>query len=183
MKISIVVPCFNEMSNLEILCQRIKRSLEKNNIIFEVILIDDGSQDETWETIKRVLVHHVNFVGIKNAKNVGIYESWKIGIARSTGDLICLIDADLQNQPEDIVRLYNKFHLENSHLIQATRSSIEWHKDLRFYSSRTLNHILNLIFRDTATDNKSGFILAPKHVLVETLNFKRKYHFGVFLMF
>jgi phenylacetate-CoA ligase len=177
MKISIVVPCFNEMSNLDVLCGRIKRSLEKNSIEFEVILVDDGSQDETWETIEKVSANEINFVGVKNAENLGIYESWKTGITRATGDLICLIDADLQNQPEDIVRLYNKFHLENSHLIQATRSSIEWHKDLRYYSSRTLNRLLNLFFKDTAKDNKSGFILAPKHILVETLNFKRRYHF------
>jgi phenylacetate-CoA ligase len=177
MKISIIVPCFNEMSNLEVLSERIKRSLEKNNIVFEVILVDDGSQDKTWETIERILANQTKFIGIKNVRNLGIYESWKTGITISTGDLICLIDADLQNQPEDIVRLYNKFHLENSHLIQATRSSIEWHKDSRFYSSRSLNLLLNLIFKDTATDNKSGFILAPKHVLVDILNFKSKYQF------
>lgn len=177
MKISIIIPCFNEMSNIEVLCERIKRSLEKNNITYEVILVEDGSQDNTWDTIVRILANQTNFFGIKNVKNLGIYESWKVGITRSSGDLICLIDADLQNQPEDIVRLYNKFHLENSHIIQATRSSIEWHKDSRFYSSRALNFLLNLIFKDTATDNKSGFIIAPKNILVDILNFKRKYNF------
>jgi glycosyltransferase involved in cell wall biosynthesis len=86
MKISIIVPCFNEMSNLEVLSERIKRSLEKNNIVFEVILVDDGSQDKTWETIERILANQTKFIGIKNVRNLGIYESWKTGITISTGD-------------------------------------------------------------------------------------------------
>ncbi len=177
MKVSVVVPCFNEMSNIEILGERIRRSLEVNDIPFEVILIDDGSEDNTWEMIEKMSSKKTNFFGIKNSENMGIYESWKRGISRATGDLVCLIDADLQNPPEDIVRLYHKFNLDNSHLIQATRSSIEWHKDSRFYSSRALNFLLNIVFKDKAKDNKSGFVLAPKKILLEILSFKRNYFF------
>lgn len=177
MKLSVIAPCFNEMSNIEILVERIYRSLIKNGVTFELILIDDGSTDESWQKIKKVSSGKVNLLAIKNEKNIGIFESWKTGIDQATGDLICLIDADLQNPPEDIIRLYNKFKLENSHLIQATRSSIEWHKDSRFYSSRALNFLLNYIFKDSAKDNKSGFILAPKVIIAEILDLKKKYYF------
>ncbi len=165
------------MSNIEILSERIEKSLEKNDIPYEVILIDDGSEDKTWETIKKVKSKKMNFHGLRNIENYGIYETWKIGIAQATGDLICLIDGDLQNQPEDIVRLYHKFRLENSHIVQATRSSIEWHKDSRFYASRGLNFLLNIVYRDSAKDNKSGFVLAPKKILIDILNLKKTYFF------
>ena len=132
------------MSNIEILSSRIVSVMEKNKIPFEVVLVDDYSEDDTWKVIEKTTSERPNFVGIKNSKNLGIFETWKSAINKATGDLICLIDADLQNPPEDIVRLFNKFHLDNSHLIQATRSSIEWRKDSRYYASRGLNFLLNL---------------------------------------
>jgi phenylacetate-CoA ligase len=177
MKVSVIIPCFNETSNIEILCERIEISLEKNSIPFEVILIDDGSQDDTWVKIERILLKKKNFVGIKNVENFGIFKSWKIGVTKATGDLVCLIDADLQNQPEDIARLYHKFNLENCHVIQGTRSSIERHKDSRYHSSRALNFLLNVFYKDFAKDSKSGFVLAPKTVLVDILTLKKKYFF------
>ena len=96
------------------------------------ILVDDYSEDDTWKVIEKTTSERPNFVGIKNSKNLGIFDTWKSAINKAAGDLICLIDADLQNPPEDIVRLFNKFNLDNSHLIQATRSSIEWRKDSRY---------------------------------------------------
>jgi phenylacetate-CoA ligase len=177
MKLTIVVPCFNEMSNITILCDRISNSMIKSKIPFEVFLVDDFSNDKTWETIEKNISVRPNFFGIKNNKNMGIFESWKVAISQANGELICLIDADLQNQPEDIVRLYNKFTFENSHVIQAIRSSIEWKKDTRYFASRALNFLLNLLFKDSAKDNKSGFIIAPKTILQEILVFRNKYFY------
>jgi phenylacetate-CoA ligase len=165
------------MSNIEILSSRIVNVMEKNKIPFEVILVDDYSEDDTWRVIEKTTSERPNFVGIKNSKNLGIFETWKSAINKATGDLICLIDADLQNPPEDIVRLFNKFHLDNSHLIQATRSSIEWRKDSRYYASRGLNFLLNVFFKDNAKDNKSGFVLAPKPILEEVLDLRQNYFF------
>jgi phenylacetate-CoA ligase len=177
MKLTIIIPCYNEGSNIETLSHRINKVMTVNKIPFEVILVDDFSQDETWTEINKCISVNNNFLGIRNSRNLGIFESWKIALSQAGGELICLIDADLQNQPEDIVRLFNKYISDNSHIVQATRSSIEWDKDSRFYSSRGLNSLLNLIFKDSAKDNKSGFIICPKIILFDVLNLEKKYFF------
>lgn len=176
MKISIIAPCFNEEGNLRNLHQRILNSFISTGINFELLLIDDGSTDSTWDVITD-LSKTGYVVGIKNSTNIGIFRSWKLGLTRASGDLVCLIDSDLQNPPEAIIKLLEKYQFENCHIVQGTRSSIEWHRDSRYYSSRGLNFLLNIFFNDSAKDNKSGFILTSKTILQDVLNFKKKYYF------
>jgi phenylacetate-CoA ligase len=177
MKISIIVPCLNEEGNVGELCNRIEASLKKIAVAFEMILIDDGSTDSTWDEILKVQKYSP-IVALKNDRNQGIFACWKIGLHHSSGDFVCFIDADLQNPPEAIGALLNKYKMNNSHLVQGTRSSIEWRKDSRYYSSRGLNFLLNLIFKDSAKDNKSGFIFGPKKILLDILSFENQYFFA-----
>ena len=177
MKVSIIVPCLNEEGNIGELCSRINATFKRISIDYELILIDDGSTDSTWNKILKE-VQDKSVVALKNDKNLGIFESWKKGMNLSTGEFVCLMDADLQNPPEAINALINKYKLVNAHLVQGTRSSIEWYKDSRYYSSRGLNYLLNLLFRDSAIDNKSGFVLGPKRIIRDVLSYDNKYFFS-----
>jgi phenylacetate-CoA ligase len=176
MKMTVIAPCFNEEGNVASLVNRIDLTLRKIDIDYEIILVDDGSTDETWNKILEMAKKYA-VKGIKNAENSGIFNSWLNALQATSGDLVCLIDSDLQNPPEAILNLFEKYKLEKPHLVQGFRSSIDWDKDSRYYSSRILNYLLNTLFSDSARDNKSGFVLGPKKILEDILSFKKKYRF------
>jgi len=177
-QISVIAPCLNEEGNISELIARTAKALQDCGLTFEIVLIDDGSSDGTWEIIKR---HRAEFpslvVGVQHETNLGIYRSWQSGIAASRAENICLIDSDLQNPPEAICDLWRQFDLGRGALVQGTRSSIEWDRDARYIASRGLNWLLNRTFGDRAQDNKSGFVMAPRHVMEDVLEFDRSYKY------
>jgi phenylacetate-CoA ligase len=181
-EISIVAPCFNEKDNVNYLVERITTAMNKADIDFEIVLVNDGSTDHTWKVIAECASRYPNVVGVDNGRNLGISESWKSGVSAASGKYVCLIDADLQNLPEDIPRLYDDLMGSHADIAQGSRSSIDRNDGLRFFVSRVLNFALNVTFSDNASDNKSGFVLGPRHALMDALSFRGKYnHFQTFI--
>lgn len=177
--LSVVVPCYNEEANVPTLVKRLKSVSEKLGTPCEVVLVDDGSSDNTWEVIQNISEEYGVFVVPRqNPQNLGMVAAWKLGISESNFNSIALMDADLQNPPEALEALWLAFKTENCHIMQGTRSSIEWDPGARLTASRGLNFLLNLIFKDDAKDNKSGFVIAPKSILEECLDFKKSYKYG-----
>ncbi len=178
--ISIVVPCFNEEGNLSALLERIDSSLI--SIEHEIILVDDGSSDETYVVGCRLANKFKHVSMVRHNINQGIPEAWKTGIANSTFELICLIDADLQNPPEAIPEMYEHLIATQVDFVQGARSSIGRLKDQRMLFSRTLNFLLNQLFSQKSRDSKSGFIIGYKYAFNDVLNYKRSYrYFQTFL--
>lgn len=170
--LSVVAPAFNEATNLVSLVKRTSTALSNLNLSFEIILVNDGSRDETARIIEELESADDYCVrGLTNPTNLGIFESWKYGLEASHGQFVCLIDSDLQNPPEAIPAMWRRLLKSNSHLVQGVRSSIGRDRDGRYVASRGLNWLLNKLFRDTARDHKSGFILGKKFVVKEILGF------------
>jgi phenylacetate-CoA ligase len=110
-------------------------------------------------------------------------EVWKTGLEKSLGKYTCLIDADLQYQPEDIIFLYNAVINNSGDLTQGSRGTIGRLKDFRFFLSRRLSITLNILFSMNLKDNKSGFILCGTETLKEIFNVGFKYKtFQTFLL-
>ncbi|MEO0254226.1 MAG: glycosyltransferase family 2 protein [candidate division WOR-3 bacterium] len=104
--ISIVIPLYNEEENLEELYTKLKESLLKNKIEnFEIILIDDGSKDNSWEIIKKLKEKDERVRGIRFSRNFGQTLAIYAGFQEAKGNIIITMDADLQNDPEDIKKL------------------------------------------------------------------------------
>jgi phenylacetate-CoA ligase len=178
-KLSVVVPCFNEEPNVEALVTRIHQTLSKMGLVFEVVLVDDGSSDNTWAEIGRMTAEFPTVVtGIQNEGNQGILSSWMSGITAARSGVVCLMDADLQNPPEALEAMWEAFNSTQCHMMQGSRSSIEWDAGARYTASRGLNWLLNIAFKDDAVDNKSGFVMAPREILLECLSFRKKYRYG-----
>ena len=156
-ELSVIAPCFNEADNIREFVSRTLRVLDNKRIPGELILIDDGSRDGTGEMIRAHEARHPGrVIGVYHDSNRGLEQGWRSGLEASRGVYVCLIDADLQNQPEDIYKLYREIKFSNVDLVQATRSHIGRLKDGRFILSLGLNWILNRCFRMRARDNKSG---------------------------
>ncbi|MXN91850.1 glycosyltransferase [Flavobacterium sp. Sd200] len=106
MNLSIVIPLLNEEESLTELHSWIEKVMLQNNFSYEVIFIDDGSTDTSWDIIERLATQNPNVKGIRFLKNYGKSQALHAGFARAEGDVIITMDADLQDSPEEIPDLY-----------------------------------------------------------------------------
>ncbi|MER9338763.1 glycosyltransferase family 2 protein [Mesorhizobium sp. M0293] len=102
-KLSIVVPCYDEELGLQELYRRVIASTEGVSHRFELILVDDGSRDGTWQKIAELAARDDLVVGLKLSRNHGHALALSAGLARVSGDLILVLDADLQDPPEKLL--------------------------------------------------------------------------------
>ena len=107
MQISIVIPLLNEADSLQELHQWIVTVMNQNNYSYELIFIDDGSTDGSWDMITALQTQNPNVKGIKFLKNFGKSQGLNAGFIKAEGDVIITMDADLQDSPEEIPELYN----------------------------------------------------------------------------
>ena len=105
-QISVVVPVFNEEESLPELTQWISRVMNKHGFSYEVILINDGSTDRSWEVIQQISSQNINLKGLNFTRNFGKSAALDAGFRRAAGDVIITMDADLQDSPDEIPGLY-----------------------------------------------------------------------------
>lgn len=105
LNISVVVPLFNEVESLPELYSWIQRIMNENNFTYEVIFVDDGSKDGSWEVIEQ-LAQHQEVRGIKFQRNYGKSAALQKGFEAAKGTVVITMDADLQDSPDEIPELY-----------------------------------------------------------------------------
>jgi glycosyltransferase involved in cell wall biosynthesis len=119
MDISIVVPLYNEEESLPELIGWIKRVMEREGYSFEVILVDDGSQDSSWKVIETLSSEYPFIRAIKFRRNYGKSAALHVGFQATKGDVVITMDADLQDSPEEIPDLYRMVTQEGFHLVSG----------------------------------------------------------------
>jgi glycosyltransferase involved in cell wall biosynthesis len=106
MQISVVVPLFNEEESLPELAEWIARVMRENNFTYEVIMVDDGSKDKSWQVIEGLAAKNPNVKGIKFRVNYGKSAALNTGFQQAQGDVVITMDADLQDSPDEVPALY-----------------------------------------------------------------------------
>jgi glycosyltransferase involved in cell wall biosynthesis len=106
MNISVVIPLFNEEESLPELMAWIARVMDTHNYTYEVIMIDDGSNDDSWQVIEKLKTEYPHLRGIKFRRNYGKSPALNTAFQVSKGDVVITMDADLQDSPEEIPELY-----------------------------------------------------------------------------
>ena len=119
MNISVVVPLFNEEGSLCELNSLISKVMRLHSFTYEVIYIDDGSNDSSWSIIKKLASKDKCVKGIKFRRNYGKSAALNIGFLKSKGDVVITMDADLQDSPEEIPELYKMITEENFDLVSG----------------------------------------------------------------
>jgi len=119
MDISIVIPLFNEEESLPELLDWIKRVIQAEGWQYEVIMIDDGSTDRSWEVIEQLKALHPEIYAIKFRRNYGKSAGLNVGFAAASGDVVITLDADLQDSPDEIPVLYKRIKEERLDLISG----------------------------------------------------------------
>ena len=119
MDISVIIPLLNEEESLPELSDWITRVMKENNFTYEVIMIDDGSTDKSWEVIEKIAHINTNFKGIKFQRNYGKSAALNEGFKAAQGDVVITMDADMQDSPDEIPELYRMITKEGYDLISG----------------------------------------------------------------
>jgi len=116
----IVVPAYNEEKNLPLLLNELCDALGRAAIVFKVLFVDDGSHDHTADVARQLSATHKNVRAIILSRNFGHQAAVSIGLRYARGRAIAVMDADLQDRPEDLVQLYRRY-LEGADVVYAVR--------------------------------------------------------------
>ena len=119
MQISVVIPLLNEEESLNELYTWIASVMRSNSFSYEVIFIDDGSTDNSWKIIRKIAAEDTAVKGIKFNRNYGKSQALHVGFEKAEGDVIITMDADLQDNPEEIPELYRLIAKEKYDLISG----------------------------------------------------------------
>ena len=119
MDISIIVPLYNEAESLPELQAWIERVMEANGFSYEVIYVNDGSTDESWDVIRRLALSNPAVKGVSFRRNYGKSPALNTGFARAQGDVVITMDADLQDSPDEIPELYRMIREEGYDLVSG----------------------------------------------------------------
>lgn len=145
---SVIIPVFNSKSCLQETVKSVINAIEKLNKNYEIILVDDGSRDGSWEIIKKLKSTNLNVVGIKLSKNFGQHNALLCGLNVCSGNYIITMDDDLEQNPADISKLLEKLISGNYDLVYGI--PINSHKGL-------LRTILTFVYKRTIrTENKNA---------------------------
>ena len=119
MHISVVIPLLNEEESLQELCDWITSVMESNRFVYEIIFIDDGSTDNSWNLIKKMSEKNANVKGICFQRNYGKSQALDAGFNIAHGDVVITMDADLQDCPEEIPELYKMIQKDGFDLVSG----------------------------------------------------------------
>nr|MBD3623631.1 glycosyltransferase family 2 protein [Sunxiuqinia sp.] len=119
MNISVVIPLFNEEESLPELTRWIKQVMDPNQFTYEIIFVDDGSNDQSWKVIESLNRANPSVKGIKFRRNYGKSAALYAGFAEARGEVVITMDADLQDNPEEIPELYQMITEQNYDLVSG----------------------------------------------------------------
>ena len=175
MNLSIIIPLLNEEESLQELYTWIVTVMKQHNYSYEVIFIDDGSTDKSWETISRFSIENPNIKGIRFQKNYGKSQALHAGFAKAKGDVIITMDADLQDSPDEIPGLFEMITNQNFDLVSG------WKK--KRYDSVVAKNLPSKLFnwaaRKTSGVELNDFncgLKAYKNVVVKNIEVSGEMH-------
>ncbi len=122
MDISVVIPLYNEVESLPELTSWINKVMIENRFSYEIILVDDGSNDGSWEMIRKLSQANQFIEGIRFRRNYGKSAALNVGFAAAEGNVVITMDADLQDSPDEIPELYRRITEEKYDLISGWKA-------------------------------------------------------------
>jgi undecaprenyl-phosphate 4-deoxy-4-formamido-L-arabinose transferase len=153
--VSIVIPCYRSEQSLPLLIQRIHQAMSAAEAPFEVVLVEDGSPDATWKVIRELACQYSFIRGFRLMRNYGQHNALLCGIPAARGETIVTLDDDLQNPPEEIPRLLEKFN-EGYDVVYGTPQQ-EVHGFLRDVASQVTKLVLQKSMGAATARNISAY--------------------------
>jgi glycosyltransferase involved in cell wall biosynthesis len=175
MNLSIVIPLLNEQESLPELHNWIVKVMQEHNYSYEILFIDDGSTDASWNVISKLSHENPNVKGIRFLRNYGKSQALHAGFAKAQGDVIITMDADLQDSPDEIPELFRLITEDNYDLISG------WKK--KRYDSVVAKNIPSKLFnwaaRKTSGVHLNDFncgLKAYKNIVIKNIEVSGEMH-------
>ena len=175
MNLSIVIPLLNEQESLPELHNWIVKVMNTHNFSYEILFIDDGSTDASWQTISKLSNENPNVKGIRFLRNYGKSQALHAGFAKALGDVVITMDADLQDSPDEIPELFRLITEDNYDLISG------WKK--KRYDSVVAKNIPSKLFnwaaRKTSGVHLNDFncgLKAYKNIVIKNIEVSGEMH-------
>lgn len=165
--LSVILPSYNEEKMIPVAADTISAILERENIDFELLFVDDGSKDATWENITRAAELSKHVVGVHFSRNFGKEAAMFAGLEKASGDCCVVIDCDLQHPPEKIVEMYRLWE-DGYEVVEGIKEDRGEESGFHKFAA---NSFYGLISKATGMDmsSSSDFKLLDRKV-VDTLN-------------
>lgn len=163
--LSIIIPLYNEKESLIELNNRIHANFENTRYTFEVIYVDDGSSDDSWETICDLARKYDNIKGISFAKNYGKSQALNAGFKYAKGNLIATLDADLQDSPDELVPMIEMLKKEKLDIVSGWKKIRYDNLFLKNIPSKLFNFSARAISGIKLHDFNCGIKVYKKNVI------------------
>ncbi|MDD2307892.1 MAG: glycosyltransferase family 2 protein [Prolixibacteraceae bacterium] len=178
-RISLVIPVFNEADNILLLIQQVIQAFKWQNFDYEIIVVDDGSGDDTIRRVKNLNDPRVRLIELK--RNYGQCLAIKAGIDYSTGDYIATIDGDLQNDPEDLIEMLHILQNEQFDVVTGIRKKRKDQVIFRKIPSFIANSLIRWITGTSIIDNGCAIKLFKSHIIKDIPLYGELHRFIVIL--
>lgn len=179
-ELSLIVPCFNEEGNIKVLFNRINKVFD--SLSYEVVFVDDGSKDNTYNEIKSLSKEYQNIKAVRFSRNFGKDAAVYAGLEKSTGEYTCVIDADMQQDPSVALKMINI--LKNNNNVECVCAIPKQRDNNRFLDFiknifyDIINKISDIDFKKNASDFRA-FNYSFKEALL-SLKEKNRFSKGIF---
>ena len=165
MDISVIIPAFNESESLPELCHWIKHVMNVKKYSYEIIIVDDGSTDRTWETVKSLKKENKNISGICFRRNYGKSAALYCGFEKAQGEVVITMDADLQDSPDEIPSLYRMITGEGYDVVSGWKQHRQDNKLTKNLPSKLYNATARLVTGIHLHDMNCGLKAYRKEVV------------------
>jgi dolichol-phosphate mannosyltransferase len=173
--ISIVIPSYNEAGNIKVITKKLKGVLKEKEE-FEIIFVDDGSTDQTFEEIKNIMKTEKFVEVISFSRNFGHQKALKAGLDHARGDCVISMDADLQHPPEVLPKLIDKWR-EGYDVVYTIRKDTLDIGFIKRITSKCFYKIINILSDVDIPLGAADFRLLDRKVVNELKQFKEKWLF------
>lgn len=181
-KISIVVPCFNEQEVISIFYKEILKVLADMKCDYELIFVDDGSIDNTIESIKELSFKNRKVSYISFSKNFGKESAMYAGIKNSTGDYVAVMDADMQDPPMLLKQMYDKLENNECDCVAARRIDRKGESKIVSIFSKMFYKLINRLSKSNIVDGIRDFRLMNRKMVDSVISISERNRFskGIF---
>lgn len=181
LELSVVVPVYNCEECLQLLYQRLKRTLIKITTSFEIVFVEDCGQDSSWEVISKIASQDKCVKGLQLSRNFGQHAAITAGLQESAGEWTVVMDCDLQDPPEEIVHLYAKA-VQGYDVVYAKRRQKQ-QSIFRKLAAKSYFAILNIFNKSGITGEYGSFSIASRKVIDAYLEVKDRDRHYLFILF
>ena len=173
--LTIILPAYNEEAMIEMAGNVISKIMRREEIPFEILFVDDGSKDGTWEKIEKAASANQEIRGISFSRNFGKEAAVAAGLAEARGECAVVLDCDLQHPPEKIVEMYHLWQ-QGYEVIEGVKNSRGVESGLHAFAARTFYGLISAA-SGFDMENASDFKLLDRKAIDAIAGMKEKYAF------